>query len=45
MSLPQDEMMEIVQKFQSMRSETEAREFAEEILEQARAAGFFKDKE
>ncbi len=45
MSLPQDEMMEIVQKFQSMRSEAEAMEYAKELMERAKAAGFFDKKE
>lgn len=44
MSLPQEEMMGIVQKFQSMRSEAEATEYAKELWEQAKAAGFGKDK-
>jgi DNA helicase IV len=44
MSLPQEEMMAIVQKFQSMRSEAEAMEYAKELWEQAKAAGFGKDK-
>ncbi len=44
MSLPQEEMMAIVQKFQSMRSEAEAMEYANELWEQAKAAGFVKDK-
>ena len=45
MSLPQDEMMAIVQKFQSMRSEAEMEEYGKEILKQAKASGFFKDEE
>ena len=45
MSLPQDEMMAVVQKIQSMRSEAEMKEYAKELLEQAKASGFFKDKE
>ena len=44
MSLPQEEMMAIAQKFQSMRSEAEAMEYAKELWEQAKAAGFGKDK-
>lgn len=45
MSLPQEEQMQIIQKFQSMRSEAEAMEYAKELLEAAKAAGFIKDKE
>ncbi|MBN2185653.1 MAG: insulinase family protein [Candidatus Krumholzibacteriota bacterium] len=45
MSLPQDEMMAIVQKLQSMRSEAEMIEYGKELLKQAEASGFFKDKE
>ncbi len=45
MSLPQEEMMAIVQKLQSMRSEAEMIEFGKELLKRAEAEGFFKDKE
>jgi predicted Zn-dependent peptidase len=44
MSLPQEEQMAVVQKFQSMRSEAEAMEFAKELWERAKAAGFVKEK-
>ncbi|HSG27582.1 MAG TPA: hypothetical protein VLA34_03805, partial [Candidatus Krumholzibacterium sp.] len=44
MSLPQEEMMAIVQKFQSMRSEAEAMEYAKELYEQAKAAGFIEEE-
>jgi DNA helicase IV len=44
MSLAQEEQMAIVQKFQSMRSEAEAMAYAKELWEQAKAAGFVKEK-
>ena len=44
MQLPQDQQMAIVQKFGSMRSETEAIEYAKELWERAKADGFVKDK-
>jgi predicted Zn-dependent peptidase len=44
MSLPQDEAMAIVKKFQSMRSEAEAMEYAKELWEQAKAAGFVNEE-
>jgi len=43
-SLPQEEQMQIFQKFQSMRSEKEAEEFGMELLERAREAGFMKEE-
>lgn len=42
-SLPQNEQMQILQRFQSLRSEQEQRAFATELLERAREAGFIKD--
>lgn len=42
-SLPQDEQMAIFQKFQSMRSEQEQMEFAKELIQQAKDAGFIKE--
>lgn len=44
MSLPQEEQMAIVQKFQSMRSEAEAMAYARELWERAKAAGFVEEK-
>jgi predicted Zn-dependent peptidase len=44
MQLPQEEQMAIVQKFQSMRSETEAMAYAKELWERAKADGFVKDE-
>ncbi len=44
MSLPQEEQMAIVQKFQSMRSEAEGMAYARELWEQAKAAGFVEEK-
>jgi predicted Zn-dependent peptidase len=44
MSLPQEEQMAIVQKFQGMRSEAEAMAYAKELWEQAKAAGFVEEK-
>ena len=44
MSLPQEEQMAIVQKFQSLRSETEGMAYAKELWEQAKAAGFVEEK-
>jgi predicted Zn-dependent peptidase len=44
MSLPQEQQMAIVQKFQGMRSETEAMAYARELWEQAKAAGFVQGK-
>jgi predicted Zn-dependent peptidase len=43
-SLPQDEQMAIFQKFQSMRSEQEQMEYAKELLQQAKDAGFIKEE-
>jgi len=39
-SLPQDERNGIVRKFQSMKSESEAKRFLKELMERARAAGY-----
>jgi predicted Zn-dependent peptidase len=43
-SLPQEEQMQIFQKFQSMRSEKEQMEYGKELLERAREAGFLKEE-
>jgi predicted Zn-dependent peptidase len=43
-SLPQEEQMEIFQKFQSLRSEQEQMEYGKELLERAREAGFLKEE-
>ena len=44
MQLPQEEQMAVVQKFQSMRSETEAMAYAKELWERAKEEGFVKEK-
>ncbi len=44
MALPQEEQMAVVQKFQGMRSEAEGMAYAKELWEQAKAAGFVKEK-
>ena len=44
MQLPQEEQMAVVQKFQSMRSETEAMAYAKELWERAKADGFVEDE-
>ncbi|HER43621.1 MAG TPA: insulinase family protein [Candidatus Eisenbacteria bacterium] len=44
MQLPPEQQMEIVQKFQSMRSEAEAMAYAKELWERAKADGFVKEK-
>ena len=44
-SLGEEERMEIVQKFQKMRSQQEQTEFAKELWERAKEAGFVKEKE
>jgi predicted Zn-dependent peptidase len=43
-SLPEDERMEIFQKFQTMRSEQEQMEYAKELIQRARDAGFIKEE-
>jgi len=43
-SLPQDEQMQIFQKFQTMRSEQEQMEFAKELIQRAKDAGFIKEE-
>jgi hypothetical protein len=43
MSLGQEEAMAIQQKLMSMKSEQEAMEYARELWERAKAAGFAKD--
>jgi predicted Zn-dependent peptidase len=43
-SLPQDEQMQIFQKFQSLRSEQEQMEFAKELIQRAKDAGFIKEE-
>ena len=45
MQLPPEEQMAVVQKFQSMRSEAEAIEYAKELWERAKAEGFVKGKD
>jgi len=44
-SLPEDERMAVFQKFQTMRSETEQMEYAKELIQQAKDAGFIKEEE
>jgi len=43
-SLPEDERMQIFQKFQSMRSEQEQMEYAKELIQRAKDAGFIKEE-
>ncbi|MDD3643056.1 MAG: insulinase family protein, partial [Candidatus Krumholzibacteria bacterium] len=43
-SLPQEEQMQIFQKFQSLRSEQEQQAFGMELIQRAREAGFIKDE-
>ena len=43
-SLPQDEKMQIFQKFQSLRSKQEQMDFAKELIQRARDAGFIKEE-
>jgi predicted Zn-dependent peptidase len=43
-SLPQEEQMQIFQKFQSLRSEQEQRTYGMELIQRAREAGFIKDE-
>ena len=43
-SLPQDEQVQIFQKFQTMRSEQEQMEFAKELIQRAKDAGFIKEE-
>ena len=43
-SLPEDERMAVFQKFQTMRSETEQMEYAKELIQQAKDAGFIKEE-
>jgi predicted Zn-dependent peptidase len=45
MSLPPEEQMAIMQKFQSLRSETEQMAYAKELWERAKAAGFVKEEQ
>ncbi len=45
MSLPEEERMEVMKRFQSMRSQAEAMEYAKELWARAKEAGFVKDKE
>jgi len=43
-SLPEAERMEVFQKFQSMRSEQEQMEYAKELIQRAKDAGFIKEE-
>ena len=43
-SLPEEERMQVFQKFQTMRSEQEQMEFAKELIQRARDAGFIKEE-
>ncbi|MBU8921367.1 MAG: insulinase family protein [Bacteroidales bacterium] len=43
MSLPPDEQAEVIQKFQSMRSEAEAMEYMKELWERVKASGAVKE--
>jgi hypothetical protein len=43
-SLPQDEQMQIFQKFQSLRSEQEQMEYGKELIQRAKDAGFIKEE-
>lgn len=44
MTLDQEEQMQIVQKFQKMKSEEEMKKFALELWERAKAAGFVEEE-
>jgi predicted Zn-dependent peptidase len=43
-SLPEEERMQVFQKFQTMRSEQEQMEYAKELIQRARDAGFIKEE-
>ncbi len=43
-SLAPDEQMQIVQKFQTLKSEQEQKEFAMELIQRAKDAGFIKEE-